>query len=118
MRGAAVRTPQPGGRQSFRPPAAEDGAGNRVGGAYSGLRGLVSLVNSSHQSQSGDGLMNRNVFAFFGLAAGITAVLVITVSTPTPGARGIDTLKCYAGVIEKPCDRSPPVVRTSDARSD
>ena len=62
--------------------------------------------------------MNRNVFAFFALAAGITAGLVITVSTPTPGARGAETLKCYAGVIEKPCDRSQLVIRTSDARSD
>ena len=65
--------------------------------------------------------MKRNVFELFGLVAVITAALVLTLSPATPDASGIG-LKCYAGVIEKPCDRPPLITRIitriSDAQSD
>ena len=61
--------------------------------------------------------MKRNVFELFGLVAVITAALVLTLSPATPVASGIGTLKCYAGVIEKSCDRPPLITRISDAQS-
>jgi uncharacterized membrane protein len=60
--------------------------------------------------------MNRNVFALFGaVAVLLTATVALTLFRATPLASGIGTLKCYdvIGAIEKPCDRQPPIVRTS-----
>jgi hypothetical protein len=59
--------------------------------------------------------MNRNVFALFGaVAVLLTATVALTLSRGTPFATGLGTLKCYDGAIERPCDRPPLIVRTSD----
>jgi hypothetical protein len=76
----------------------------------------VKLIRSS---KSGDGLMNRNVFALFGAVAALLSVpVVLTLSRATPFASGIGTLKCYdvTGSIKKPCDQPPLIVRTSALR--
>ena len=78
----------------------------------------MELINCVNQEQVGGRLMKRNVFTSVGLVAVITATVVLTLSRVTPVASGIGHLKCYAGVIEKPCDRPPLIVRTSEARSD
>jgi hypothetical protein len=80
------------------------------------LTGLVML--DFNLSQSGDGLMNRDVLTLFGVVAALlTATVALTLSGATPLPGGIDTLKCYdvdvTGAIEKPCDRKPLIVRTS-----
>ena len=71
-----------------------------------------------HQSQSGDGLMKRNVFVLFGVVALLlSATVVLTLSLGTPLGSGIGGLKCYdvKREVEK-CsvvDRPTPVVKTS-----
>jgi hypothetical protein len=85
----------------------------------SGLPPLIGLVGCFDQSQSGDGLMNRNVFALIGaVALLLSATVALTFSRATPSASGIGTLKCYGVTVEKPCDRPPQIVRPSvrDAR--
>jgi hypothetical protein len=63
--------------------------------------------------------MKHNIFALFGaLAVLLTATVALTLSRAAPVASGVGTLKCYAGVTEKPCDQPPLIVRTSAARSD
>ena len=70
-----------------------------------GLPPLIGLVESFNQSQSGDGLMNRNVFALFGLVAVLlTATAALTFSRVTLSAGSVGNLKCYdKGGIEKAC---------------
>jgi hypothetical protein len=63
--------------------------------------------------------MNCNVFALFGAVAMLlTATVVLTLSRATPFASGIGTLKCYdvTGTVQ-PCDRQPPIIRTSVRRA-
>jgi len=66
---------------------------------------LIGLGDSFNQSQSGDGLMNRNVFALFGLVAVLlTATAALTFSRVTLSAGSVGSLKCYdKGGIEKAC---------------
>jgi hypothetical protein len=86
--------------------------------SFSGSPPLIGVIDLHNQSQSGDGLMKRNVFALFGaVAVLLTATAALTLSRVTPLASGIDGLKCYdiKGGIEK-CsivDRPPRIVRTS-----
>ena len=70
-----------------------------------GLPPLIGLVDSFTQSQSGDGLMNRNVFALFGVVAVLlTATAALTFSRVTLSASNVGSLKCYdKGGIEKAC---------------
>jgi hypothetical protein len=76
------------------------------------------VIESSDQSQSGDGLMKRKVFTLFGVVAVLlTAMAALTLSRVTPLGSGIGDLKCYdiKGEIDK-CsvgDRSPVIERTS-----
>lgn len=77
---------------------------------FSGLPPLIGPLNWFNWSQSGDGLMNRNVFALFGaVALLLTATVALTLSRAAPFASGIGSLKCYdvTGAIEKPCNRQP-----------
>jgi hypothetical protein len=66
---------------------------------------LIGVINSFNQSKSGDGLMQRNVFALFGIVAVLlTATVALTVSRATLSAGGVGSLKCYdKGGIEKAC---------------
>ena len=65
----------------------------------------IGVINLFNQSQSGDGLMNRNVFALFGLVAVLlTATAALTFSRITLSAGNVGSLKCYdKGGIEKAC---------------
>jgi hypothetical protein len=65
---------------------------------------LIGVINCLNQSKSGDGLMNRNVFALFGVVAVLlTATVALTVSRATLSA-GVGSLKCYnKSGIEKAC---------------
>ena len=83
---------------------------------FSGSPPLIGVIESSDQSQSGDGLMQRKVFALFGVVAVLlTAMAALTLSRVTPLGSGIGGLKCYdiKGEIDKCSDRSPLIVRTS-----
>jgi hypothetical protein len=85
---------------------------------FSGSPPLIGVIESPDQSQSGDGLMQRKVFALFGVVAVLlTAMAALTLSRVTPLGSGIGDLKCYdiKGEIDKCAvgDRSPLVVRTS-----
>jgi hypothetical protein len=67
--------------------------------------------------------MHRNLFALFGIGTVLLiATVALALSRATPSASGIGTLKCYSvpGMIEKPCEQPPLIVRTGvrDARSD
>ena len=71
---------------------------------FLGFAPLIGVINWFNQSKSGDGLMNRNVFALFGaVAVLLTATMALTVSRATL-SNGVGGLKCYdkAG-IEKAC---------------
>ena len=88
-----------------------------------GLAPQIVVIELRDQSQSGDGLMKRNVFALFGaVAVLLTATAALTLSRVTPLGSGIGDLKCYdiKGEVEK-CsvvDRPPLTVRTSRTRLD
>ena len=57
---------------------------------------LIGVIESPDQSQSGDGLMKRKVFALFGVVAVLlTAMAALTLSRVTPLGSGIGDLKCY-----------------------
>jgi hypothetical protein len=58
-----------------------------------------------NQSKSGDGLVNRNLFALCGVVAVLlTATVALTLSRATLSAGGVGSLKCYdRGGIEKAC---------------
>ena len=58
-----------------------------------------------HVSQSGDGLMKRNVFALFGAVAVVLSLtVVVTLSRITVSSGGVGKLKCYdVRGTEKPC---------------
>jgi hypothetical protein len=86
-----------------------------------GIFGLATPVwcgRLFRQSQPGDGLMKRNVFALFGaVTVLLTTMTALTLSRATPFASGVGGLKCYdvKGGIEK-CsvvDQPPFIVRTS-----
>ena len=66
---------------------------------------MIRVVDWTNQSKSGDGLMNRNVFALFGLVAVLlTATAALTFSRVTLSAGNVGSLKCYdKGGIEKAC---------------
>src|SRR3974377_2337739 len=89
--------------------------------ALSGSPPQIVVIELRNQSQSGDGLMKRNVFALFGaVAVLLTATAALTLSRVT--GSGIGDLKCYdiKGEVEK-CsvvDRPPLTVRTSRTRLD
>ena len=60
-----------------------------------GLPPLIGVINRLNQSKSGDGLMNRNVFALFGVVAVLlTATAALTLSRATLSEGG-GNLKCY-----------------------
>jgi hypothetical protein len=72
---------------------------------FGGRPSLIRVVNFTNQSQSGDRLMNRNVFALFGaVALMLTATAALTLSRATLSTSGAGSLKCYdkAG-FEKAC---------------
>jgi len=85
--------------------------------AIPGSPTLIGVIDFLNQSQSGDGLMKRNVFALFGaVVLLLTATSALTLSRVRPLGSGIGGLKCYdiKGAIEK-CSVVDPrqTVRTS-----
>jgi hypothetical protein len=72
---------------------------------FLGLSPRIGVINWFNQSKSGDGLMQRNVFALFGVVAVLlTATMALTISRATLTAGGVGSLKCYdKGGIEKAC---------------
>ena len=72
---------------------------------FLGFAPLIGVINWFNQSKSGDGLMQRNVFALFGVVAVLlTATVALTISRATLTAGGVGSLKCYdKGGIEKAC---------------
>ncbi len=77
--------------------------------AYRPLFGLATSDWSDKIIQleqvGGDGLMQRSVFALFGVVAVLlTATMALTLSRATLTAGGVGSLKCYdKGGIEKAC---------------